>query len=208
MRRLLFTLVALALMLAALPRASHASGLPSLPDEALLTDPIWARNGFANLAYAFTNRTRYLIALNVDHRRGILSGKARVLYVNNDGVPHNEVIFRLYPNHPVHQSRRMQITALSVNGVPSAGQLRDATTRSACQQAATSFTSASRCRWSPFTIRQAGGKRWRPKVWITLILRRRSTLCACARQATTAHGSSARSKALRTTAMARQLTQL
>jgi hypothetical protein len=126
MRRLLFTLVALALMLAALPTASHASGLPSLPDEALLTDPIWARNGFANLAYAFTNRTRYLIALNVDHRRGILSGKARVLYVNNDGVPHNEVIFRLYPNHPVHQGRRMQIAALSVNGVPSAGQLRDA----------------------------------------------------------------------------------
>jgi len=126
MRRLLFTLVALALMLAALPRASHASGLPSLPDEALLTDPIWARNGFANLAYAFTNRTRYLIALNVDHRRGILSGKARVLYVNNDGVPHNEVIFRLYPNHPVHQGRRMQIAALSVNGVPSAWQLRDA----------------------------------------------------------------------------------
>lgn len=125
-RYFLCALSALMLVFTGLPRSSRAAELPTLPEESLLTDPIWARAGFAGLANAFINRTRYLIALNVDHRRGILTGKTRVLYVNNDGVPHNEVVFRLYPNHPVHQSRRMQITALSVNGAPSTGQLRDA----------------------------------------------------------------------------------
>ncbi len=126
MKKLYFALIGLALVCATLPTPSYAAGLPSLPDESLLTDPIWARRGFADLANRFIGRTRYLLALEVDHGRGLLLGKARVLYVNNSGVPHSEVIFRLYPNHPVHQGRRMRVSAISVDGVPSAGQLRDA----------------------------------------------------------------------------------
>jgi hypothetical protein len=126
MERLVCALSALIVLLAVFPVPSHASGVPSLPDEALLTDPIWARQGFEGLAAPFLNRTRYLLAFEVDHRRGILTGKARVLYVNNSGAPHSEVIFRLYPNHPVHQGRRMRVNAVSVNGAPTSGQIRDA----------------------------------------------------------------------------------
>ncbi|MCS6872745.1 MAG: M1 family metallopeptidase [Anaerolineae bacterium] len=126
MRRFIGALSALIILLAAFPAPSRASGVPSLPDEALLTDPIWARAGFEGLALLFLNRTRYLLALDVDHRRGVLTGKARVLYVNNSDVPHSEVIFRLYPNHPVHQGRRMRVSAVSVNGMPTSGQIRDA----------------------------------------------------------------------------------
>lgn len=126
MRRLLCTLCALIIALAAPLTPSRASGALSLPDEALLTDPIWARAGFEGLALPFLSRTRYLLALDVDHQRGVLTGKARVLYVNNSGLPHSEVIFRLYPNHPVHQGRRMRVNAVSVNGLPISGSLRDA----------------------------------------------------------------------------------
>ncbi|MFN7209229.1 MAG: hypothetical protein ACK4P1_02410, partial [Aggregatilineales bacterium] len=118
---LVFTLI-VALM--ALPAPSRAAGVPDLPDEALLSDPIWARAGFEGLAIPFLSRTRYLLALDVDHRRGTLTGKARVLYVNNSGVPHGEVIFRLYPNHPVHQGRRMRIDSVRLNGAPTVGQIR------------------------------------------------------------------------------------
>ncbi len=126
MRGLICALSALIALLMALPAPSRAAGVPDLPDEALLSDPIWARAGFEGLAIPFLSRTRYLLALDVDHRRGALTGKARVLYVNNSGVPHNEVIFRLYPNHPVHQGRRMRIDSVSLNGAPTVGQIRDA----------------------------------------------------------------------------------
>ncbi|MCE7947242.1 MAG: hypothetical protein DYG88_07415 [Chloroflexi bacterium CFX4] len=126
MRRFILLIISFALLAVALPAPIRAAGLPSLPDEALLTDPIWARAGFGGLATAFTNRTRYLLALDVDHQRGVLTGKARVIYVNASSLPQNEVIFRLYPNHPVHQARQMRVNAVSLNGAPISGQVRDA----------------------------------------------------------------------------------
>lgn len=104
---------------------ASAQGLPELPSESLLTDPVFARRGFAGLANLYANRTRYLLAINVDNQRGRLEGKARVIFVNTAGVALDEVVFRLYPNHPTHGGRQMRINTLSVNGQVTEGQFRD-----------------------------------------------------------------------------------
>jgi Peptidase family M1 domain len=106
-----------------MPHRTHAAEPPPLPDPALLVDPIFARPGYGGVALSFTNRTRYLLAISIDSYQGILDGRAQVLFVNNTGVSLDRVVFRLFPNHPVHGARRMTIESLSVNGTPAAGTL-------------------------------------------------------------------------------------
>lgn len=98
----------------------------TLPDEALLTDPVFARPGYAGVAQPFLRRTRYLLALDVDSARGRLNGQARILYVNNSPVAQDRIVLRLYPNHPTHRGRSMTIGSASVNGAPTTGQFLDA----------------------------------------------------------------------------------
>lgn len=88
----------------------------TLPDEALLNDPVWARAGYAGLSQAYLSRTRYLLSLDIDHRRGLITGKARIIYVNRTPVVLDRVVLRLYPNHPVHGSRTMTVQAVTVDG--------------------------------------------------------------------------------------------
>ncbi len=123
----------LALLLALLATTIITPGSPAhadpgaleLPAEALLTDPVFARSGFAGLASLFANRTRYLLALDVDSARGRLLGRARILFVNSTPVALNEVALRLYGNHPTHGSRTMTVTRATVNGQPAAGRTVD-----------------------------------------------------------------------------------
>lgn len=98
------------------PSVAQADEL-QLPSPELLTDPVWARPGYADLSQRFARRTRYLLSLDLDSSRGRIAGKARVLYVNTTGTTLNQVVFRLYPNHPVHSGRTMQISAVNVNGL-------------------------------------------------------------------------------------------
>jgi len=119
-----FALIAVLIAVLIGPLAARAADPVPLPAESLLIDPIWARPGYAGLAQAFLNRTRYLLALEVDHARGLVRGRARVLYINSTPVALNSTVFRLYPNHPVHQGRSMTINAVYVNGAPVPGTLR------------------------------------------------------------------------------------
>jgi hypothetical protein len=118
---------ALLVGLVTLPPSAPAQAQPdlTLPDEALLGDPVFARVGFGGLSQAYLSRTRYLLAIDLDPAQGRLRGKARVLYVNRAFVATDRVIFRLYPNHPVHGGRTMTVSDITVDGVAVQGQLLD-----------------------------------------------------------------------------------
>ncbi|MCC7207759.1 MAG: hypothetical protein IT323_10655 [Anaerolineae bacterium] len=109
------------------PHAAQAqSDLPPLPDEALLSDPAWARPGFAPLAAPFLTRTRYLLALDVDPYQGMIRGQARILFVNNTGADLDRIVLRLYPNHPNHGARQMTLDTLALDGAPAEHTFSDA----------------------------------------------------------------------------------
>src|SRR5262245_27088356 len=129
MRRILVLIVIMVggvvLLGASAQPASAIDGL-SFPDESLLTDPIWARTGgFSNYATLFAQKTRYLLMIDIDPYRGRMAGRARILYVNNTPAALDTVVFRLYPNHPVHGNRHMTIEDVLVNGQPASGNYRD-----------------------------------------------------------------------------------
>ena len=73
----------------------------ALPAEAELTNPAWARAEYAGIAQLYVNKTRYLLALDVDYTNGIIDGNARILFVNSTTDALTKVVFRLYPNHPI-----------------------------------------------------------------------------------------------------------
>jgi hypothetical protein len=103
----------------------------ALPDESVLSDPVFARPGCGDLAQAFLKKTRYLLALDVDFAAGQLAGRARVLFVNQTPDSLNKAVFRLYPNHPWYTlregkfKRRMAITSVAVDGRNVAPTVRD-----------------------------------------------------------------------------------
>ena len=121
---LLVSLLAISVILSA-SRPIYAQPSLDLPDEALFTDPVYARHGFEGLAQPYLSRTRYQLAIDVDPNLGLLTGRARVTFVNRAFVAVDRVIFRLYPNHPVHGNRNMKVTDIVVNGVPTAGDFLD-----------------------------------------------------------------------------------
>ncbi|MCC6973128.1 MAG: hypothetical protein IT322_03860 [Anaerolineae bacterium] len=104
---------------------AQSVSLPPLPDPALLTDPVFARPGYAQVALPFAGRTRYLLSVEINPAQGLLYGRARVLFVNRTGGTLSSVIFRLYPNHPVHGNRQMKINSVQVNGAAAAGNVLD-----------------------------------------------------------------------------------
>jgi hypothetical protein len=126
-RKLGLCLLFFALLTTLLPAPAHgqADTPLELPDAALLADPVFARPGFANIAQPFLERTRYLLALDLDTYRGVLQGRARIFFVNNTGSPLANIVLRLYPNHPVHQGRQMTLGALSIDGQAASGQFTD-----------------------------------------------------------------------------------
>src|SRR5260221_3572063 len=113
-------------------RPAHAaSGSVALPEERLLIDPIFARPGSAYLAIGFIDRTRYLLALDVDFAAGQVSGLAHILFVNTTKQPLSTVVFRLYPNRPRFSvadgifTRRMSIDTVTVDGNAASSQVSD-----------------------------------------------------------------------------------
>src|SRR5215813_4086714 len=120
-----FTLVLL-LSTTFLPFTHPANAAPDplpLPEEKLLTDPVFARPGSAYIATGFIDRTRYLLSLDVDYAGAHVQGRARVLFVNTTNQALPTVVFRLYPNHPRFSAtdgsfhRRMGIDGVAVDGV-------------------------------------------------------------------------------------------
>ncbi len=106
-------------------RIAAQSATLSLPDKSALTDPAFARDGYAGIATPFLKRTRYLLALDVNWPAGKVNGVARILYVNNTGTTLSKVEFRLYPNHPIPAvytgaytgaKPRMLISSVTVSG--------------------------------------------------------------------------------------------
>lgn len=121
---LLLLTVALGLLIAPRSAIAQAAEL-DLPPESLLTDPAFARAGYGGVNAPFALRTRYLLALDLDANRNLLIGKARILYVNNTGRNQDQLVVRLYANHPVHTNRKMTVTSASVNGVAATGLILD-----------------------------------------------------------------------------------
>ncbi len=108
--------------------------VPALPDELALTDPAWARPGYATDATPFLKRTRYLIALDVAWATGQISGQARILFVNTTPDTLSHIVFRLYPNSPptplpagslIPAKPRMTVSTVTVGGAAAAFQIRD-----------------------------------------------------------------------------------
>jgi hypothetical protein len=103
----------------------------TLPEESLLADPISMRNGFSGLATAFAEKTRYLLALDVNFQTGRVTGQARILFVNHTSATLDKAVFRLYGNHPRFTVRnnvfkaRMAINNLTANNQPVRWQVRD-----------------------------------------------------------------------------------
>ncbi|MBX3066443.1 MAG: hypothetical protein KF726_25915 [Anaerolineae bacterium] len=124
MLRLLLTLVVV-ITIVAIDAPVHAQDELTLPDESLFTDPVFARPGMAGVAQPYLNRTRYLLAIDLDSATGQMRGQARILFVNRAYVAVDRVILRLYQNHPKHGGRRTDVLDLAVNGAPTQGQFLD-----------------------------------------------------------------------------------
>lgn len=118
------TMLFIGLCLGGFTPARGADAL-TLPDETLLTDPVFARPGFGHLSAAYVYRTRYLLAIQMDPYRGRLTGRARILFVNNTGAALDRIVLRLYQNHPVHAGRRMAVQSVTLNGAAAAGAYGD-----------------------------------------------------------------------------------
>ncbi len=123
-RKAIFSLIIAVLMFSAAPHV-RAKDSVAFPPESELTNPKWAREGYATLADPFVKQTRYLLALDVDWSRGQINGQARVLYVNNTPDALTMMAFRLFPNHPIPAAYgdvytaskpRMIIQSVQVNG--------------------------------------------------------------------------------------------
>lgn len=125
LRTVLFIVLLLLPIALTTGQPSYAQSPLILPEESLFTDPIYARHGFEGLAQAYLNRTRYQLAIDIDPVTGMLTGSARITFVNRAFVAVDRVIFRLYPNHPTHSSRNMQVADITVNGVATAGEFLD-----------------------------------------------------------------------------------
>jgi hypothetical protein len=104
----------------------------TLPAESELTNPVWARPTHAPAADPFINRTRTLLALDVDFANGKITGQARILFVNNTPDTLDKAVFRLYPNHPIpaaygqtFSKPRMLVQSVQLNGAAIPVQVRD-----------------------------------------------------------------------------------
>jgi len=124
-----------ALLLSLSPAHAVRAAVPPLPDESALTDPKFAREGHADIATPFMQKTRYLIALDVGWATGKISGQARILYVNSTPDTLQKIEFRLYPNHPptpleagsiVPSKPRMLMQTVTVDGAAVHWATRDA----------------------------------------------------------------------------------
>ncbi|MBX3061607.1 MAG: hypothetical protein KF726_01450, partial [Anaerolineae bacterium] len=80
LRRWLLVLILLTMTLMSAP--VRAQDELTLPDESLFTDPMFARPGMAGVAQPYLNRTRYLLAIDLDSASGQMRGQARILFVN------------------------------------------------------------------------------------------------------------------------------
>lgn len=105
---------------------SRAADDLTLPDASLLADPIFARPGYATLATPYLDRTRYLVAMNLDTATGRLIGRVRILFVNHTPAALNTVIVRLYQNAPFRAGRHMTVSTATVDGQPATTTLNDA----------------------------------------------------------------------------------
>ncbi len=87
------------------------------------------RPSFARDLDAFAQATRYVLAIEIDTERRVISGEQRVRYTNREAVALDDLVFRLYPN-TAHMGGLMTVRAAAVNGVPVAiengyGAVRD-----------------------------------------------------------------------------------
>ncbi len=87
------------------------------------------RPSFAGDLDAFKQATRYVLALEIDTERRVISGEQRVRYTNRDALALEDLVFRLYPN-TAHMGGLMTVRAAAVNGAPVAvengyGAVRD-----------------------------------------------------------------------------------
>lgn len=87
------------------------------------------RPSFAGDLDAFAQATRYVLAIEIDTERRVISGEQRVRYTNRDTAALEDLVFRLYPN-TAHMGGLMTVRAAAINGTPVAiengfGAVRD-----------------------------------------------------------------------------------
>ena len=66
---------------------------------------------------------RYTLDLSVLWDQAMVAGQERLLLTNNEAVPLDEILFRLYPNAPYYQDGKLEIGAVEVNGLPAPFEL-------------------------------------------------------------------------------------
>ncbi len=75
------------------------------------------RPSFVGDLNAFIQATRYVLAIEIDTERRVISGEQRVRYTNRDAVALDDLVFRLYPN-TAHMGGLMTVRAAAINGAP------------------------------------------------------------------------------------------
>lgn len=61
---------------------------------------------------------RYTLDLAVLWDQALIAGHEQLLLTNNEAVPLDEIVFRLFPNAPYYQEGKLEIGAVEVNGYP------------------------------------------------------------------------------------------
>jgi len=66
---------------------------------------------------------RYTLDVSVLWDQAMIAGRERLLLTNNETVPLDEIVFRLFPNAPYYQEGELEIGAVEMNGNPAQFEL-------------------------------------------------------------------------------------